>query len=81
MFFCMFKSYANFSSQIGDDRPISQCAFSPDCSLIATGSWSGLCRIWSVPSCGALATLKGSYTFFTYKLTLIIILFFFLYKY
>ncbi|CAG8672850.1 8431_t:CDS:10, partial [Racocetra fulgida] len=36
-----YSSYANFSSQIGDDRPISQCVFSPDCSLIATGSWSG----------------------------------------
>ncbi|CAG8562227.1 1639_t:CDS:10 [Funneliformis caledonium] len=57
--FAGLKSYANFSSQIGDDRPISQCIFSPDCSLIATGSWSGLCRIWNVPSCDTLVTLKG----------------------
>ncbi|CAG8693020.1 623_t:CDS:2, partial [Scutellospora calospora] len=46
-------------SQIGDDRPISQCTFSPDNSLIATGSWSGLCRIWSVPSCETVITYKG----------------------
>ncbi|CAG8570859.1 14663_t:CDS:10 [Cetraspora pellucida] len=57
--FTGLKSYANFSSQIGDDRPISQCVFSPDCSLIATGSWSGLCRIWSVPSCETVITFKG----------------------
>ncbi|CAJ0629706.1 715_t:CDS:2 [Entrophospora sp. SA101] len=49
--FSGIKSYSNFSSQIGDDRPISQCNFSPDCSMVATGSWSGLCRIWSVPNC------------------------------
>ncbi|CAJ0845580.1 21270_t:CDS:2 [Entrophospora sp. SA101] len=48
--FSGIKSYSNFSSQIGDDRPISQCNFSPDCSMVATGSWSGLCRIWSVPN-------------------------------
>ncbi|CAB4401112.1 uncharacterized protein OCT59_001901 [Rhizophagus irregularis] len=57
--FSELKSYANFSSQIGDDRPTSQCTFSPDCNLVATGSWSGLCKIWSVPSCNTFATLKG----------------------
>ncbi|CAG8632257.1 11173_t:CDS:10, partial [Ambispora leptoticha] len=53
------KSYTNISSQIGDDRPMSQCIFSPDCQLLATGSWSGLCKIWQVPSCDAIGTLKG----------------------
>nr|CAG8610178.1 14089_t:CDS:10 [Entrophospora candida] len=56
--FSGIKSYSNFSSQIGDDRPISQCNFSPDCSMVATGSWSGLCRIWSVPNCDSVITLK-----------------------
>ncbi|CAG8440228.1 3056_t:CDS:10 [Diversispora eburnea] len=57
--FSGLKSYANFSSQIGDDRPISQCVFSPDRSKIVTGSWSGLIRIWGVPNCEALSLLKG----------------------
>ncbi|RHZ61881.1 hypothetical protein Glove_345g32 [Diversispora epigaea] len=57
--FSGLKSYANFSSQIGDDRPISQCAFSPDRNKIVTGSWSGLIRIWGVPNCQALSLLKG----------------------
>jgi U4/U6 small nuclear ribonucleoprotein PRP4 len=26
-------------SQVGDNRPISSCHFSPDCSLVATSSW------------------------------------------
>ncbi len=28
-------------SQIGDDRPVSYCTFSPDSSMIATASWYG----------------------------------------
>ncbi|EDV27987.1 uncharacterized protein TRIADDRAFT_21736 [Trichoplax adhaerens] len=40
-----------FCSQIGDCRPISFCQFSPDCQYVATGSWSGLCKLWSVPHC------------------------------
>ncbi|KAG9289851.1 hypothetical protein G9A89_015431 [Geosiphon pyriformis] len=57
--FTALKSYTNLSSQIGDDRPISQSVFSPNCQLIATGSWGGLCKLWSVPSCDSVGTLKG----------------------
>ncbi|KAK7575478.1 hypothetical protein V9T40_011764 [Parthenolecanium corni] len=46
-------------SQIGDDRPISYCTFSPDSSMIATASWSGLCKLWSVPGCELLRTFRG----------------------
>ncbi|CAI5504673.1 unnamed protein product [Closterium sp. Naga37s-1] len=34
-------------SEIGDERPISTCALSPDASLLATSGWSGTCRLWS----------------------------------
>ncbi|KAI0232431.1 U4/U6 small nuclear ribonucleoprotein Prp4 [Lamellibrachia satsuma] len=47
------------SSQIGDTRPLSFCQFSPSGKILATSSWSGLCKLWSVPDCKELATLRG----------------------
>ncbi|KAK2567142.1 U4/U6 small nuclear ribonucleoprotein Prp4 [Acropora cervicornis] len=49
----------NFCSQIGDDRPLSFCQFSPDSSMLATASWSGLCKLWSIPDCEPIAVLRG----------------------
>lgn len=46
-------------SQVGDSRPISQCRFNHDSSLLMTASWSGLCKLWSVPDCKQLLTLRG----------------------
>lgn len=46
-------------SQVGDSRPISQCRFNDDSSLLMTSSWSGLCKVWSVPDCKPLLTLRG----------------------
>ncbi|KAJ8921763.1 hypothetical protein NQ315_008388 [Exocentrus adspersus] len=48
-----------YSSQVGDTRPISFCQFSPNSKLLATASWSGLCKVWSVPECQLKQTLKG----------------------
>ncbi|KAL1122968.1 hypothetical protein AAG570_003292 [Ranatra chinensis] len=48
-----------YCSQIGDTRPISYCNFSPDSKMLVTGSWSGLCKLWSVPSCETVRTLRG----------------------
>jgi len=53
------KNLAPHCSQIGDERPISHCAFSPNDKLLATGSWSGLCKLWDVPGCEAVRTLRG----------------------
>ena len=47
------------ASQIADTRPISWCTFSPDSKILATGSWSGLCKLWSVPDCKELKVLRG----------------------
>ncbi|XP_042910804.1 U4/U6 small nuclear ribonucleoprotein Prp4 [Parasteatoda tepidariorum] len=46
-------------SQIGDKRPLSFCQFSPDSKMLATASWSGLCKLWSVPDCELIRTLRG----------------------
>uniref|UniRef100_A0A8C4R5Y9 Pre-mRNA splicing tri-snRNP complex factor PRPF4 n=1 Tax=Eptatretus burgeri TaxID=7764 RepID=A0A8C4R5Y9_EPTBU len=53
------RSLSNYCSQIGDSRPISFCQFSPDSQLLATASWSGLCKLWSVPDCTLIRTLRG----------------------
>jgi len=46
-------------SQVGDVRPISGCHFSADAKTLATASWSGLAKIWSVPECEEKFTLFG----------------------
>ncbi|XP_072982697.1 U4/U6 small nuclear ribonucleoprotein PRP4-like protein [Typha latifolia] len=46
-------------SEIGDDRPLSGCSFSHDATLLATSSWSGITKIWSMPQVTKVATLKG----------------------
>lgn len=39
------KTLDILASQISDTRPISWCHFSPDSKMLATGSWSGLCKV------------------------------------
>ncbi|CAI5519071.1 unnamed protein product [Closterium sp. Naga37s-1] len=46
-------------SEIGDERPISSCALSPDASLVATSGWSGACRFWSQPAVRAAGALRS----------------------
>ncbi|XP_015585441.1 U4/U6 small nuclear ribonucleoprotein Prp4 isoform X2 [Cephus cinctus] len=48
-----------YCSQIGDTRPVSFCQFSPNSKVLATASWTGLCKLWSVPDCTLLRTLEG----------------------
>lgn len=53
------RNFGNYCSQVGDSRPISSCEFSPDGKTLATASWSGLCKLWSIPECTLQKTLKG----------------------
>ncbi|XP_040581144.1 uncharacterized protein U4-U6-60K [Lepeophtheirus salmonis] len=53
------KSLDVVASQIADTRPISWCTFSPNSQYLLTGSWSGLCKLWSVPDCKEIRTLRG----------------------
>jgi len=50
------------ASQIVDTRPVSWCQFSPDSQMLVTGSWSGLCKLWSVPDCKEIRPLRGHTT-------------------
>ncbi|XP_014214945.1 U4/U6 small nuclear ribonucleoprotein Prp4 [Copidosoma floridanum] len=53
------QNLSTYCSEVGDARPISYCQFSPNSKVLATASWSGLCKLWSVPDCTLLRTLKG----------------------
>lgn len=53
------RAFNSIGSQIGDTRPISACRFSPDSKMLATASWSGLCKLWSVPECEEIRVLRG----------------------
>lgn len=49
-----------FSSEIGDARPLSSLSFSPCSTRLATASWSGLSKVWSITPATALQfELKG----------------------
>ncbi|KAJ7890542.1 U4/U6 snRNP-specific spliceosomal protein [Mycena olivaceomarginata] len=57
--FAEVKKYTNLGSQIGDERPISQVRFAPNNEILATGSWSGTVKIWNVPACTPIRSLRG----------------------
>jgi U4/U6 small nuclear ribonucleoprotein PRP4 len=49
-----------FSSEIGDTRPLSSVSFAPDSVRLATASWTGSSKVWSiVPTTTCLFELKG----------------------
>ncbi|PRW05847.1 U4 U6 small nuclear ribonucleo PRP4 [Chlorella sorokiniana] len=49
----------NQASEIGDERPIAGCCFSPDGSQLATGAWSGTLKVWAMPSLQKQLTIKA----------------------
>ncbi|KAJ3994098.1 U4/U6 snRNP-specific spliceosomal protein [Lentinula boryana] len=53
------KKFAILGSQIGDERPISQVRFSPNNEILVTGSWSGTVKLWNVPACTPIRSLRG----------------------
>ncbi|CAF1671151.1 unnamed protein product, partial [Adineta ricciae] len=46
-------------SQVGDTRPLFYCEFSPNDQMLAVSSRSGLCKLWTVPDCRPIRTLRG----------------------
>ncbi|KAL3132459.1 hypothetical protein ABBQ32_009012 [Trebouxia sp. C0010 RCD-2024] len=55
----LMKKVTNQSSEIADDRPSAACEFSPGGGTLATGAWSGLVKLWSVPACQKQLTIKA----------------------
>lgn len=46
-------------SEMGDERPLAAAAFSPDGSVLATAAWSGLLKLWALPNCTKLLTIRA----------------------
>ncbi|OMH84298.1 U4/U6 small nuclear ribonucleoprotein Prp4 [Zancudomyces culisetae] len=57
--FDRFRNYTVYSSEYGDLRPLSCIKFSPNQQILATGSWSGIVKLWDTKSSQQLNTLKG----------------------
>ena len=58
----LFNNLRNFEiccSQVADSRPVSSCKLSPDSSLVATSSWSGSCRLWSLPQLTSVMNFRA----------------------
>lgn len=53
------KTFSNLGSQIGDTRALSSLRFSPDSSMLLTSSWTGTAKLWSVPACKEIKTIRG----------------------
>ena len=47
------------SSEIGDGRPLSSGAFSPDGAALATAGFSGKLRLWDAATCKAALTVQA----------------------
>eukprot|EP01116_Phalansterium_solitarium_P008104 TRINITY_DN213_c0_g3_i1.p1 TRINITY_DN213_c0_g3~~TRINITY_DN213_c0_g3_i1.p1 ORF type:complete len:500 (-),score=166.91 TRINITY_DN213_c0_g3_i1:230-1729(-) len=54
-----FRKFGNTLSQVGDERPLVSCAFSPDASRVATSAWSGVCKVWKASDCTQEHVLRG----------------------
>jgi len=57
--FADVKTFSNLGSQIGDERPISLVRIAPNGEVLATGSWSGSVKLWNIPACTTIRTLRG----------------------
>ncbi|GLD95239.1 hypothetical protein PINS_up003883 [Pythium insidiosum] len=53
------EKMVNVASQNADVRPVACVRYSRDAKVIATGSWSGLVKIWNTDSATEVATLRG----------------------
>jgi U4/U6 small nuclear ribonucleoprotein PRP4 len=53
------RTYTNNLSKVADSRPVNCCAFNHDGSNIVTAGWSGFVKIWSVPRCDMLISIKA----------------------
>ncbi|ORZ35049.1 U4/U6 snRNP-specific spliceosomal protein [Catenaria anguillulae PL171] len=53
------RTWTSIASQIVDERPTSFVTFAPDGKSLATGSFGGAIKLWTVPQCNPIAELRG----------------------
>lgn len=49
----------NQASEIGDERPLTSCEFSPQGLLFASASVAGTLKVWDVPDLHKTLTIKA----------------------
>lgn len=61
-----FARFINTTSEIGDERPLVAIGFAPNSRTVATGAWSGMCKLWEISAmpgggatCRHVASLRG----------------------
>lgn len=53
------RRLAQFSSEIGDDRPLGAANWSPDGDLLAVAGWGGNVNLWSAAGCKHQLKFRG----------------------
>eukprot|EP00124_Ichthyophonus_hoferi_P006070 Ihof_evm1s1174 gene=Ihof_evmTU1s1174 len=53
------KNFTNHSSQIGGERPVSCCTFSPNGEMLASTDWKGMARLWDANQSKHIRYLRG----------------------
>ena len=49
----------NQASEIGDDRPLTSCEFSPQGLSFASASFTGTVKVWTVPNLSKSLTIRA----------------------
>lgn len=55
----MVSTLVNQASEIGDERPLTSCEFSPQGLLFASASVAGTIKVWDVPDLHKTLTIKA----------------------
>ncbi|KAJ8324864.1 hypothetical protein BDV3_004750 [Batrachochytrium dendrobatidis] len=58
-FYTYLMGFETKSLQFGDERPMGYCTFAPNSKVLATASWSGMVKLWSVPDSDQIGVLRG----------------------
>ncbi|TMW62982.1 hypothetical protein Poli38472_005600 [Pythium oligandrum] len=53
------QKMVNVASQNGDVRPLANVRYAPDAKHVATGSWSGLVKVWDANSANEVKVFRG----------------------
>jgi U4/U6 small nuclear ribonucleoprotein PRP4 len=53
------KKFTQNSSEVGDERTVSSCSFSPDGSHLTTCSWNNLIKVWDVETLQCVKEIRA----------------------